>query len=72
MLQLFMTHLKGLKKDAIKSPIFILLEVALELILPLVMTEIVDVAIPGKDVSYIFMLGVLMVIISVASMACGV
>ena len=72
MLQLFMTHLKGLKKDAIKSPIFILLEVALELILPLVMTEIVDVAIPGKDVSYIFVLGVLMVIISVASMACGV
>ena len=72
MLQLFMTHLKGLKKDAIKSPIFILLEVALELILPLVMTEIVDVAIPGKDVSYIFMLGVLMVIISLASMACGV
>ena len=72
MLQLFMTHLKGLKKDAIKSPILILLEVALELILPLVMTEIVDVAIPGKDVSYIFVLGVLMVIISVASMACGV
>ena len=33
MLQLFMTHLKGLKKDAVKSPIFILMEVALELIL---------------------------------------
>ena len=72
MLQLFMTHLKGLKKDAVKSPIFILLEVALELILPLVMTEIVDVAIPGGDVNYIFMLGVLMVVISLASMACGV
>ncbi len=72
MLQLFMTHLKGLKKDAVKSPILILMEVALELILPLVMTEIVDVAIPGGDVSYIFMLGVLMVVISMASMACGV
>ena len=72
MLQLFMTHLKGLKKDAVKSPIFILIEVALELILPLVMTEIVDVAIPNGNVSYIFMLGVLMVAISLASMACGV
>ena len=72
MLQLFMTHLEGLKKDAIKSPIFILLEVVLELILPLVMTEIVDVAIPNGDVSYIFKLGVLMVALSLGAMACGV
>ena len=35
MLQLFLTHLQGLKKDAIKSPILILMEVALELLLPL-------------------------------------
>ena len=34
MLQLFMTHLEGLKKDAVKSPVFILLEVVLEQILP--------------------------------------
>ena len=72
MLQLFMTHLEGLKKDAIKSPIFILLEVILELLLPLVMTEIVDVAIPAGDVGSIFKLGVLMIVISLAAMACGV
>ena len=72
MLQLFMTHLEGFKKDAIKSPILILLEVVLELILPLVMTEIVDVAIPSGDVGYIFQLGVLMVAISLGAMACGV
>ena len=67
-----MTHLEGLKKDAVKSPILILLEVVLELILPLVMTEIVDVAIPAGDVGYIFKLGVLMVLISLGAMACGV
>ena len=72
MLQLFMTHLEGLKKDAIKSPILILLEVVLELMLPLVMTEIVDVAIPNGDVGYIFKLGALMVVISLGAMACGV
>ena len=72
MLQLFMTHLEGLKKDAIKSPILILLEVVLELMLPLVMTEIVDVAIPNGDVSYIFKLGALMVVLSLGAMACGV
>ncbi len=72
MLSLFMTHLNGLKKDAVKSPIFILLEVCLELLLPLIMSEIVDVAIPAGDTAYIFKLGALMVLISLASMACGV
>ena len=72
MLSLFMTHLNGLKKDAVKSPIFILLEVCLELLLPLIMSEIVDVAIPTGDTAYIFKLGALMVLISLASMACGV
>ena len=48
MLQLFMTHLEGYKRDAIKSPILILMEVFFELLLPLVMTEIVDVAIPAE------------------------
>ncbi|MBO5340644.1 MAG: ABC transporter ATP-binding protein [Oscillospiraceae bacterium] len=67
-----MTHLNGLKKDAVKSPIFILLEVCLELLLPLIMSEIVDVAIPTGDTAYIFKLGALMVLISLASMACGV
>ena len=72
MLSLFVAHLKGLKKDAVKSPILILLEVALELLLPLIMSEIVDVAIPAGDTVYIFKLGVLMVAISLASMTCGV
>ena len=72
MLSLFLTHLKGLKRDAVKSPIFILLEVFFELLLPLIMSEIVDVAIPGGDVSYIFKLGGLMLLVSGASMACGV
>jgi len=67
-----MTHLEGLKKDAIKSPILILLEVILELLLPLVMTEIVDVAIPSGDVWYIFKLGALMILISGAALLCGV
>ena len=72
MLQLFMTHLEGYKRDAIKSPILILMEVFFELLLPLVMTEIVDVAIPNGDVGYIFKLGALMVVLSLAAMTCGV
>ena len=42
------------------------------MLLPLVMSEIVDVAIPAGDAGYIFRLGALMVVISLAAMACGV
>ena len=72
MFSLFLTHLKGLKKEAIKSPLFILAEVVLELLLPLIMSEIVDVAIPAGDTGRIFLLGGLMVVIALAAMACGV
>ena len=72
MLSLFMTHLQGYKRDAIKSPIFITLEVICELLLPLVMAEIVDVAIPAGDVGYICKMGALMLLLSLAAMAFGV
>ncbi|MCI9268796.1 MAG: ABC transporter ATP-binding protein [Lawsonibacter sp.] len=72
MLSLFLTHLEGYKKDAIKSPILIVLEVICELLLPLVMAEIVDVAIPSGDTGYIFQLGALMLVLAGFSMACGV
>ena len=42
MLQLFLTHLQGYKRQALKAPILIILEVICELLLPLVMSEIVD------------------------------
>ena len=72
LLSLFLTHLEGYKKDAIKSPILIVLEVICELLLPLVMAEIVDVAIPSGDTVYIFKLGAAMLLLAAVSMACGV
>ena len=72
MLSLFLTHLEGYKKDALKSPILIILEVICELLLPLVMAEIVDVAIPSGDVGYIFVMGALMLALALLAMACGV
>ena len=72
MLSLFMTHLQGYKKEALKSPILIVLEVICELLLPLVMAQIVDTAIPAGDVGLIFKLGALMLVLAAVSMLCGV
>ncbi len=72
MLSLFLTHLEGYKKEAVKSPVLIILEVICELLLPLVMAEIVDVAIPAGDTGYIFAMGALMLVLALLAMACGV
>ena len=72
MLSLFLTHLQGYKKQALLSPILIVVEVICELLLPLVMAEIVDTAIPAGDEGYIFRLGLLMLLLAGVAMACGV
>ena len=72
MLSLFLTHLEGYKKQAVLSPVLIVLEAVCELLLPLVMAEIVDTAIPAGDTRYIFRLGAAMLVLSAVSMACGV
>jgi ATP-binding cassette subfamily B protein len=72
LLSLFLTHLEGYKKEAVKSPVLIILEVICELLLPLVMAEIVDVAIPAGDTGYIFAMGALMLVLTLLAMACGV
>ena len=72
MLSLFLTHLEGYKKQAVLSPVLIVLEAVCELLLPLVMAEIVDTAIPAGDVGQIFRLGAQMLLLAGAAMACGV
>ena len=72
MFSLFMTHLEGYKKEALRSPVFIILEVICELLLPLSMAEIVNEAIPSGDIGRIFLLGGVMLLLSVLAMVFGV
>ncbi len=72
MLKLFLTHLEGYKRVAVRSPIVMVLETVCQLLLPLVMADIVDEAIPSGDVGEIFRLGVQMVVLAGASMLFGV
>lgn len=72
MLSLFLTHLQGYKKEAAKAPVLMVLEVICELLLPLVMARIVDVAIPSGDIPEIFRLGFFMVLIVLVAIVSGV
>lgn len=65
-------HLKGYGGQAAAGPVFMVLEVVCEMLMPLMMAAIVDTAIPAGDTAYIFWLGGGMVLLALAAMLCGV
>ncbi len=72
MIKLIRTHLKGYGAQAATGPVFMVLEVICEMIMPLLMAEIVDRAIPDNDSAAIYRLGAMMVALALFSMFCGV
>ena len=64
-------YLGHYKRYVFLTPIFILLDVAAELSMPLLMSRIIDVGIPGKDIGYIARIGVYMVLLALAGIIFG-
>lgn len=59
------------KKYAILTPVVMIGEVLMEVLIPLVMAKIVDVGIGNSDVSYTIKMGLLMVCMALISLGCG-
>lgn len=65
-------YIKGFEKEAIKAPLFILIEAVCELFLPLLMADIIDVGINGEGgMSFIWKAGLGMLVLSVLSLYSG-
>lgn len=60
------------KKDSILTPIFVALEVVLEVIIPLLMANLIDYGIDGGSMSYIVKIGTALLISAFISLAFGV
>ncbi len=52
-----MKYLKNYVKESILAPLFKMLEAGLELVVPLVITQIIDVGIANGDKPYIYKMG---------------
>ena len=59
------------KKDTILTPIFMLGEVLMEVIIPLLMASLVDQGIEAGNLRYIVIMGLVMVLCAVFSLFCG-
>jgi len=60
------------KTATLIGPLLIILEVLIEVRIPLMMARIVDIGIPSKDINYVLKTGGLMVLMALLSLACGI
>lgn len=70
-MKLVSANFKGRYKEMILGPLFKLFEAVLELIVPLVMANIIDVGIPAGDKGYIIRKGFLMLGLAILGAAAG-
>lgn len=66
-----MKYLKHYKKESVLAPLFKMLEACFELLVPLVMANIIDVGIKNRDVSYIFRMCLVMILLGVIGLVCS-
>lgn len=64
-------YIKEYKKDTILTPIFMVLEVIMEMIIPLLMAAIIDNGLEGGSIKYVCLIGAAMLITAIFSLTFG-
>ncbi len=72
MVKTVVNHLGEFKKDAIMTPCFMIGEVIMEIIIPLMMASIVDNGIDKGDINHIYLMGGCMFVAALISLSLGI
>ncbi len=72
MLKTLAAHIKEFKKDSLLTPVFMILEVIMETIIPLMMASIIDDGVEAGNMNHIYFIGSLMVVTAFISLWAGV
>lgn len=67
MLKTLLGQVKEFKRDSLRTPFFMIMEVLFEMLIPLLMASIIDKGVETGDISHIYKVGALMVVLA----ACG-
>lgn len=59
------------KKESILAPVFVVLEVFMEVLIPLLMANIIDIGIANGDMGYITEMGILLVVMAILALVFG-
>ena len=71
MIKKLASYVKEYKKDAILTPIFVIFEVIMEIIIPYLMAKIIDIGIQNSDVKYILKIGIFLIVSAILSLTFG-
>lgn len=71
MIKRLISCVRQYKKDAMLSPIFVSLEVILDVFIPLYMGRLIDNGIDRGDMGYVLKMGLLLVALCILSLVCG-
>lgn len=71
MLKVLGAQIKEFQKDSILTPVFMILEVIMEMIIPLLMASIIDNGVNAGDLNHIYKIGGLMVLMALIGLWAG-
>lgn len=71
MIKTLAKHIKEYKIPSILAPLFIILEVIMEILIPLVMSKIIDYGVEKADIAYVVRMGALMLVMALLSLTFG-
>ena len=64
-------YLRNYKKESVIGPLFKMTEAVFELLVPIVMAKIVDVGIKNRDMHYVMIMCIVMVLLGLLGLACS-
>lgn len=71
MLKTIGKQLNGFRKDSLLTPLFMILEVAMEMVIPLLMASIIDKGVNAGNMSHIYKVGAVMVVCAAIGLFAG-
>lgn len=71
MIKRLLKSVRAFKKDALLTPFFVVLEVVMEVIIPLVMALLIDKGIDGQDMAAIWKYGIILVLCAMLALVFG-
>ena len=69
--KLLFKSIREYKKQSILAPIFVILEVLMEVLIPYQMANIIDVGIQGQNISYVIQIGLELVAMAMLALLFG-
>ena len=71
MIKRLLKSVREFKKDALRTPFFVVLEVVMEVIIPMVMALLIDKGIDGQDMAAIWKYGIILVLCAMLALVFG-